>query len=340
MEAKVQTTIEPEHGSAEASLPPTESERGLIWKRVAYVVAFLAVVFVGDRVLGHLLDGVSLRSQMRLSRLYRGGESPEILVIGNSRGVHSFHAPSMQQALGKSVFNLSLNGISTEVAEALIGDYLDRNAPPRLLVIEVSNAHADHLSLSNLKLFYGHSPRLQKLFAREHPQAAIGLDLFHLYRFNCENFLRAAYFQKRSDQDWIFYSTVPHELLEQVKHAGPQPYSNEDFQAQNLPALKRMIAMAKEKNIAVRLVIAPFLTEYREQLSDWREFIDSLRNYAGSDLAIWDYSNSLSDPECFADRLHTNYYGAASFLHQLKRDGFFDTRIARPDSFLSTASDK
>jgi hypothetical protein len=50
-----------------------------------------------------------------------------VIVIGDSRGVHSFYAPRLEQLTGRPALNLSFNSMSMPIAEALLADYLERN---------------------------------------------------------------------------------------------------------------------------------------------------------------------------------------------------------------------
>ena len=85
-------------------------------KRFAVWFALLAIVVIaGDRIGAFVCSRVLLGSQFRFSRVYRGGSNADVLVIGDSRGVHSFYAaPTAGQLAGTR----ALGGAAAWVAEA------------------------------------------------------------------------------------------------------------------------------------------------------------------------------------------------------------------------------
>src|SRR5205823_10293275 len=96
--------------------------RAAIW-----LLALMAVVIGGDHLFATALHRVLMRSQFRFSRIYRGGNRAGIVVLGDSRGVHSFYAPAMEELTGQRVLNLSYNSMVPPIAEAVLLDYLERN---------------------------------------------------------------------------------------------------------------------------------------------------------------------------------------------------------------------
>ena len=104
-----------------------DGRRAAIWWAV-----LLAIIIAGDHLLALALHQVLVRSQFRYSRLYRGGNDADVVIIGDSRGVHSFYAPALEQMTGLRALNLSYNSLSPHVAEAVLMDYLDHNRAPRI----------------------------------------------------------------------------------------------------------------------------------------------------------------------------------------------------------------
>src|SRR6185312_4505509 len=103
---------------------------------LAYLALVLALFVAGDRVIAFALGEIVSHSEFRFSRVYRGGLDFDVLVVGDSRGVHSIFAPELSKRLCRPVFNMAFNGMSTETEEALVRDYLDRNKPPKVVLIE------------------------------------------------------------------------------------------------------------------------------------------------------------------------------------------------------------
>jgi hypothetical protein len=288
-------------------------------RRIAWIIIFPLIFLAGDRVIAFLLDKVVLQSGFRFSILYRGGQQYDMLILGNSRGVNSFYAPAVQEATGRTTLNLSYNGMSADLAEALFMDYLDRNRKPKLLILEISNvAHKSDL-LTELKLYTTHSERLSKLFRKANPEAAFWAEASRVFQFNGEMFLRTLYYLNASDQSWINRYRIGAAMVRSVREGQQDELG---LLPENLDALRHIIETARQKGIAVRLVIGPYLPQYRRHLSNLSGWVKTVQSVA-TDVPIWDYSMAVEEAASFADRLHLNYDGSLLLLKRLRQDGFF-----------------
>src|SRR3954463_6646537 len=111
------------------------------------------VVLAGDRLGSALLRRLLLESQARFARLYHGGISADILVVGDSRAVNAVNPAAAHNVTGQTVFNLGYNGMSTSIAEALVADYLDHNPAPKLVLMEVTSLGQPPALINELKTF-------------------------------------------------------------------------------------------------------------------------------------------------------------------------------------------
>jgi hypothetical protein len=289
-------------------------------KRTLWVIVLSTVFLGGDRLISSLLDTVVLSSQFRFSLLYSGGHHYDILILGNSRGVNTFYAPAIQAVTGKTVLNLSYNGMSADVAEALFLDYLDRNSKPELVIIEITNLTHGIELLHDLKLYSNRSMRLSSLLMKNNPDLARWIATSHLYRLNSEMFLRALYYQTSSDQTWINRYQINPALLRSAEN-GP----SESVRAlpQNLAAMKRIVATAQMRGIGVRMVVGPYLPAYGKHLTNLQQWVREIEEEMGIDIRVWDYSDAITDVSTFADRMHLNYEGSRALLRLFIRDGIF-----------------
>jgi hypothetical protein len=290
------------------------------------LAALAALVLAGDRLIAGLLDFALPYSQFRFSRALRGGERAEVLIIGDSRPV-SLYAPEIERRVGVSVFNLSYNGMSTLITEPMLREYLARNQKPKLIVYEVTNVQALQVLLEGILCYARLSPELGALADERLPRNRRAARLFHLFAYNSELPLRALYYARRSDQDWINRYHVPDALVESAK-AMP------DFELQTLPenmaALGRVTRLVHENGVELRLLILPYLPEYVAHVTNWDAWVEGIRQAAGPDERIWDYGRALHDHSLFADRLHLNEAGGVSFTARLAEDGFFAFDGAAP----------
>jgi hypothetical protein len=284
-----------------------EAKRFAVW-----FALLLIVVIAGDRIGAFVCSRVLLGSQFRFSRVYRGGSSAEVVVIGDSRGVHSFYAPAIEQLTGRPALNLSFNSMSMPIAEALLSDYLDRNEKPRMVIIETTCVVVDRGLVSELRTYAGLSKRLEALYAHEHPRAAAAGRLFRLLPYDSEFFLRALMYLRRSDQDWINRNVIAPQLA-----AGPRGRWSPRPHPENLAALGRLVPMLQSRGIEVTLLIAPY---HRSLMVDMNEIIQAVqRSVPGAH--VLNYADAIEDSRYFADGVHMNADGSEAFLRMLCRDG-------------------
>jgi hypothetical protein len=282
-------------------------------KFAVWFVLLVIVVMAGDRIGAFVCARVLLASEFRFSRVYRGGSNADVIVIGDSRGVHSFYAPELEKLTGRPALNLSFNSMSVPIAEALLSDYLElNNARPRMVIIETTCVVVDRGLISELRTYAGLSPRLEALYSREHPRAAAAGRMFHLLRYDSEFFLRALTYLRRSDQDWINRNVIPEGLVADPRGRW-QPRPHEE----NLVALGRLVSMLRSRGIDVKLVIAPY---HPSASVDMNEIIQGVARHVPG-ARVLNYADAIPESRYFADGVHMNADGSETFLRMLSRDG-------------------
>jgi len=290
-----------------------DGRRAAVWWAV-----LLAIIIAGDHLLALALHQVLVRSQFRYSRLYRGGNDADVVIIGDSRGVHSFYAPALEQMTGLRALNLSYNSLSPHVAEAVLMDYLDHNRAPRIVVIEATSTITSGAVASQLRTYAGFSPRMAALFARDHPFEARLSRVLWLYPLNSEFFLEALHYMRRSDQDWIFRDVMPDALRKETHPTPIHPLPEE------VDALARIVRALRQRGIDVRIVVAPYAPV--RATTNAAEFVRLIESRTG--VRVWNYVGALQDLDGFADTVHLNERGSRALLAMMVRDGAFG--MARP----------
>lgn len=280
----------------------------------SYLVLVALLFFLGDRGLAYLLGEITSRGQFRFDELYRGGLRHDVLVVGDSRAVHSVFAPELSDRLCLSVFNMAYNGMSTEIAVALVEDYLAHNAPPKAVLIEISNTNFHNELLNDLRLYADRSRNIADLIRRDDPAMMRWLRLSHLYAFNNEMLLRSLYYLSRSDQDWILSSGAHLEPALMAKLRADWYLPPESF-APNVAAMKRLIAELRARHIEPILYIAPYHPLYRRFFPRYPEWVQNLQAELGED--ILDLSVALTDNDDFADVQHVNLNGSRAIMNRL-----------------------
>jgi hypothetical protein len=283
---------------------------------LGFVIAFL----VADRFLAFGLEAVLIRSNFRYSKLYRGAENNEILILGNSRGVNGFYAPDFQQEIGVKALNLSFNGLSMEMSELLLRDYLERNSAPKLIIMEVTNLHNEGLNGDVLQLYSSRSERLARAWQEQEPVLAlIQKYVAASHRFCGEFFLRVLFYLRRSDQDWINRYKID---VDFAQHFRPTEDMQRGWSAPipvaRTAALRRIIELAQDRGIAVRLVVTPYLPNYVRHLEAYRDWVRQVEAAAGKEVVDW--SMLLEEGPHFADPLHMNLDGFRALLPKVSDD--------------------
>ncbi len=256
------------------------------------------------------------RSGFRFSRLYRGTLDAQILVLGNSRAVAATPPTLIERAIGKKSRSLAFNGINPEIALVLLADYLDRHPAPEVLLVEASFVVNKLTLVTDLKIYLQHSERLRALFEKYQPKLALAARYSRLFGVNCEFLLRALRFRFGSDDNWMNRGRISADKLRALIAAPVERLENEP---KHLASLNRIIEVARERNIDVRLFIAPYLPATRNShgVDAW---LVELRAALGNNFV--DYSNALDSPKYFADRIHPNEVGAAELINKMIADDF------------------
>ncbi|WP_420453982.1 hypothetical protein [Rubrivirga sp.] len=291
------------------------------WKRIAWALALVALVVAGDRALAAGLHSAVMHTGNRFAVLYRGDAPGGVLVLGNSRGVNTFHAPTLERALGRPVFNASANGAPTALSEVLLRDYVERNPAPELVVLEVTGVAGGVDQFATFFPFGAESARLDAYLDGAVPASvAAARRVSALFDYNGELLFRALGSAGASDQGQINRYTVSPELVEATRRGGPTELR---ARPENLDALGRIVAFCRAEGVELRLVIGPYLPAFREKIGTYDAWLARVRQ-AANGTPIWDYSNALDDPSLFADRLHMNHRGAQALTPILIADGLFD----------------
>jgi len=289
------------------------------------LVVLACLYFPTDRVVSYALDEVVKQSGFRFSELYAGGNDAKIIILGNSRAVNAFYAPDLEEQLEQSVFHLGYNGMSTELCEAVILDYLDYNEEPLLVILEVTNLSVSNDLIKDIKLYAGLSARLRSVIERDDPRLNATCSVAHLYRYNCELFLRALYYIGKSDQAWINSGLIdPDFAVNFIPSESEQSNNLYSTAGTNWDALQGIIEKCHTEGIELRIVASPYLPAFRDNLNHYESWVDAFRAALPAPELFYDYTQSLTDSAHFADTLHINRKGSRALLDVMIQDRVFD----------------
>lgn len=292
-----------------------------MWKKIAFVAGFIALVFVADRVAAAILSRLVLASNARVSALYDGRVDAEVVLIGNSRGVHMASSPDWAKALCRPVFNLSLNGLDVKTQDVLVRDFLERNPAPKVMVFEISNLFSDTFMAPEYRPFISVSERLSALVRSRQTTWFPWLDVSHLYRFNSEYLLRALLFLFRpSDQTPEAIGAISAARIDSFLAVHPRYEVN----AKAVPVFASTLQALEARGVEPVLVLAPYHpASFR--IEDWRgEALAEVRRRLPAGIAIQDWSLALPDDASFADPLHMTPAGRRALARRVSFSGLGD----------------
>lgn len=288
--------------------------------RTLWIIAcFLILLMVLDRVASLVILKIVEQSSFRYSRLYSGKiKKDSIIILGSSRSVVSFYQPQMVKRLNMPVENMGYNGLNPAVQEILLADIVNAGIQPKLIILEISNVaqHTDIEWVSVLEPFQLFSKGLWGAYEGTQSENALKCSISRLYCLNNEVLLRVMYYLLKSDQSW----TQTRQITPAEIAAIPTSKTGHNLNTENIIYYRRMLELTKNKNIPVRLVLAPYFPKMadRMQLDHFLCMLESKLSHP-----IESYIDAVDDPTAYADSIHLNRKGAHLFLSKLMNDGYF-----------------
>lgn len=291
-------------------------------KNLGWLLAFLLLSFVGDRVGGWSLKHLTSKSQFRYSRMYQGMASSDLVFLGNSRGL-SFYQPYIEEKTGQSTFNLSYNGLPMDLGRVLLQDYLKQYPKPKQILIDISMCDRENPKLvGQFTAYQPYSTALQSLIYEKNKQTARGAWISHLFRYNNELFHRALFYLKQPDKRWLLDRIVTNSLIEKVNRAS---YSFDLlFENTSVKELAALVEYLRQEEVSFHLVVNPYYPEFRRKMTDLDDLIQAVEEETG--VEVHDYSMAIDKPEAFGDLQHLNVTGAKLYIDLLTTDGILQDK--------------
>ena len=302
-------------------------------KHLVWISSFLCLAFGGDRLAGYFLEKITDNSKFRYSRLYNSTENADILFVGNSRGL-TFFQPEAERLTRVKTMNLSYNGMPADLAKCLVMDYLDRHAPPKMMIVDVTLCDRENDVLkSGFNLYTPKSPRLDTLlrgmttggdkFAGT--KVVVGGNVSHLYRHNSEIFQRVLYHRNKTDEDWLIDRVIS---AKTATDTALLSYKVRMF-SNMVVHFKEMIDYAKSKGVEVKLVINPYFPAFAETREMRDSFLIPLKTRIETvtGLPVHDFSTALTDTEDIGDLQHANKKGSIRYMNILLEKGILSKDV-------------
>ena len=289
-------------------------------KNALWIFAVLLLTFVADRGIGYYLQQKTENSQFRYARLYDNRAEADILLVGNSRGL-IFYQPYIEEVTAQKTFNLSYNGMPTDLANVLVKDYFDRYPAPEKMVVDVTMCDRinDQLTAS-FKLYAPYSERLRNLLKERNETAYNGMRFSHLFRYNTEIFQRSLFYQNKTDEDWLLDRVISDNMVNGTEKLEPYTINYQpDSTAYLTEQLADMVAYAEARGTEVELVINPYFPAFAQKIDNIPALRAEMQRKTG--LPVKDYSLAVRDTQGFGDYQHLNKAGARAFIDRMLAEG-------------------
>jgi len=301
--------------------------------RLAGFACLIAVLsFVLNAVINSGLRRIRTSDFGVSNRIVDGQVNADIVISGSSRALAHYDARIIQEATGRTAFNIGLNGSQTDMQLARLKSYLRHNKKPLLVIqnLDVFSFQITHSGVYDPGQYFPYlgEPPLYAALARIDPEIWKAR-FVPLYGYAVED-LRF---------DWLlgvmgFLGWNPHEdhILGFRPHFSGWTDDFERFKAMNphgvqfeiepegVAEMEGLLELCKEQGIKVLLVYSP---EYVEMQ---RLTINRTAVFAGFDrlgdryaAPVWDYSTSRisARQSNFYNSQHLNAQGAEEFSRQI-----------------------
>jgi hypothetical protein len=296
---------------ASASSRPAASRLG---GRAAWLslLAIVAATFAADRFGAAVLRWIIAQSDERFARLYAGGRTDDILILGTSVGNAMVLSPHLQAQTGLRSFSMAQQGTDAVTQDAVAQDYLIRNAAPSVALMDVRAVRVRRLRAPALRLFAPADSALAALDAARDVELIPWSTLFHLHAFNSPLLPKAlAKIIERDDQaasasDGRINPAIIEAWRQRAARVEPSPASIAAF-----AATAARLSAAGARVISVEAPLHPVA---------WlqaNEATDALRRALPSGVIHCDFSRLLTADAHFEDPTHLNASGRAAFLPYL-----------------------
>lgn len=334
----------------EVSSPGESSHDHRLWSGLARVGLFLMLVAVLAKGIelfnSAVLRGISTGEQGVWNAIVQGRINADVLVTGSSRALVHYDARMLEQELGRSTYNIGLNGSQTDMQVARFKTYLRNNRAPKLLIhnldafsLQVTHGEVydpgQYLPFLDQEDIYGAllkiNPETWKWrYLPLYGYATQDMRLSWLYS------LLGLAIAERPDTHFLGYRPRYDEWTEDFERFRASNPDGIDVivEERGVQQLEEMLSMCQSRGIRVVLVYSPEFTEMQAMTRNRAEIFSIFRRLSEEYGALFlDFSTSdiSFSKSWFYNSQHLNARGAQEFTRELaKRLAALDTESAWP----------
>lgn len=329
--------------------PQSQSGRALPGAvKLAVFFLFLGCCAIAiDAAITHGLRKVATSNFGTFNRVMNGQVNAEILITGSSRAVAHYDPRIIEQATGRTAFNIGLNASQIDFELAMLRTYLKHNHAP---VVVIQNLDLFSFEVTQPGSVYRPGYYVPYLYEDELYSFLHGIDFnawkwkyIPLYAYAVEDMRftwvkgllgclgvngREDTFSGFNPRDQVWNEDFEH-FRAQVKDTGIR----HKITPEGLNALETIINTCQNRGIRLILVYSPEYYEAQALETNRREIMEKFAEVARQhSIAFWDFSESIlcRDKALFQNSQHLNRNGAAAFTSDLSKRLLNELRQAGP----------
>jgi hypothetical protein len=302
----------------------------LLNNRLARFIFFIALLFISDQIIGsllrHLYFNQKAGQQQSLTYVLSDAKA-DILIFGNSRAQHHYVSRILKDSLQMSCYNAGQDGGHSILLSYAQIKVITERYSPKIIILEfhpdnIVHYPGDYDRLSILLPYYNKYPDLRPIIKLRSPYERVKLILatypFNSNIINIIKFNINTYADGRNDIEGyvpLKGKIVKIETLKTEPEALSEPDTNK------IIALKKIISLCKEKEIALFIITSPVyhsINDIRPAKSLAATKVYEILNH--EKVFYYDFSfNStfIGHMEWFKDKAHLNDDGAKIFTSYL-----------------------
>jgi hypothetical protein len=261
----------------------------------------------------------------------QGKVNADIIISGSSRALTHYDPRLIQEEVGRSAFNIGINGSQTDMQLALLKTYLSHNTAPALVIHNL-----DLFSFVTTREVYDPAQYLPYLkeaplyeALREFQPAVSKWRWLPLYGYTVED-LRFTWMQGFKG----FFGIQPPEthFLGYTPRETPWTGEFEAFRAQHpdgvsfevekrgVRLMEELVQVCRQRQVSLIFVYSPVYYEMQPLVRNRDEIFGQFKKICDPfSIPLWDYSDSplCRDQGNFYNSQHLNARGAAKFSREV-----------------------
>ena len=247
------------------------------------------------------------KSNFRYSRILN--ENPDLIIMGNSRGVHSISEHYWDTNYDSDILNLSYNNMSPESIILFIND-LNKRKQARF-GIEISSFYTweedkqkkditdKYLISDNFRSYRYYFASLDQYFNNKDN---LFHSIFKLFNFNNDLFSRIIFYLKGNDKEWLNFRQISADQIKEVQNIEKIKLTLHKEQ------FDKLLDVIKNNNADVFFYESLWFEDYKNKIDNYLDIQNLIQNYS---LEYYDLNDKFRYyDEYFSDFVHTNKDGA------------------------------